>query len=342
MRVGELLRSRFRRPSTWAAVTVLYLLMVAVNPPEVNGRLASWLSGYGILALLLGGMTWLSPLPWLWPHKANGGPSFLRGLLQAVVSAEAGMALLVGLDVLLRRAAGQPSDLKSAFSYNLLVVAPLGVVVGAVLAGRERQAMKEAEARGELDEARMRLLHHQLHPHVLFNALNGLAELVRKDPVAAEACIGSLSKVMRHLVDTSDRRYVTLEEERRLVADYLAVEAMRLGARLQVDWEIDEDLLDLQLHPLLLQPLVENAIKHGISPHPAGGALMVAARREGEGVQLEVRNTGVPLGQRREGTGTSNLKGRLALAYGEDADFLLTEDGGWTVARIALGFRALR
>lgn len=342
MRVGALLRSRFRRPSTWAAAIVLYVLMVGVNPPDLNGRLASWLSGYGILALLLGGMTWLSPLPWLWPLKPQGGPSFLRGLLQSVVSVEAGMALLVGLDVQLRCVAGQPTDLKSAFSYNLLVIAPLGVVVGAVLAGRERQAMKEAEARGELDEARMRLLHHQLHPHVLFNALNGLAELVRKDPVAAEACIGSLSKVMRHLVDTSDRRYVTLEEERRLVADYLAVEAMRLGTRLKVGWEVDEGLLDLQLHPLLLQPLVENAIKHGISPHPAGGALTVAARREGEGVQLEVRNTGVALEQGREGTGISNLKGRLNLAYGSEAHFGLSEESGWTVARISLGFRALR
>ncbi|HET8901659.1 MAG TPA: histidine kinase [Holophagaceae bacterium] len=189
----------------------------------------------------------------------------------------------------------------------------------------------------QLQEAQWILLRGQLSPHVLFNALNGLAELVHQDPKAAEAALLDLAGLYRALLDHGDKVRAPLGDERRLLERYLGVEGMRLGPRLKVGWEWDPGLDRTEAPPFLLQPLVENAIKHGVSTSLEGGELRIEARRQLYGTVLRVANTGQPLrlvlGQ---GVGLANLEARLRLAYKGRAAFRLFEEGAWTVAEILL------
>jgi two-component system sensor histidine kinase AlgZ len=172
---------------------------------------------------------------------------------------------------------------------------------------------------------------------VLFNSLNGLAELVRLDPLAAEQAILDLSELYRALLRHGDRPVAPLGDERALVQRFLAVEGLRMGSRLQVAWRWDESLDSVEAPPFLLQPLVENALKHGIAPNPAGGELAISLTREGAGFRLRVVNTGKGLGLvPGQGVGLQNLEARLKLAYGTGAAFHLRSEGPRTVAEVIL------
>ncbi|HTL97507.1 MAG TPA: histidine kinase [Holophagaceae bacterium] len=190
-------------------------------------------------------------------------------------------------------------------------------------------------------EAQSRLLQSQMSPHVLFNALNGFAELIHKDPAAAEGSVRSLAHLLRQLLTFAEFKVITLQEERALVEDYLHLEGLRLGSRLSSIWQWEERLQSRLVPPLLIQPLVENAIKHGIAPVKQGGILRISIREEAGSLLLEVANTGSSLGV-KDGTrpglglGLRNLKDRLALAFGPDASFGLAEREGWTIATISL------
>ena len=190
----------------------------------------------------------------------------------------------------------------------------------------------------EAQIAKTRLLQSQIHPHVLFNALNGLAELVHKDPRAAELAIHHLSDLLRRILRASEHATFPLREERCLVRDYLAIESMRLGDRLRLTWEWDDSLDDFEIPPLLLQPLVENAIKHGIAPSLEGGDLIVRAKESGGLISFQIWNSGEPFLPKRQshGVGVKNLRARLALAYGDDARFSLGASDGGTLAMIDL------
>jgi LytS/YehU family sensor histidine kinase len=164
-----------------------------------------------------------------------------------------------------------------------------------------------------------------------------LAELVRQDPVAAEQAILDLAELYRALLRHGDRPKAPLGEERALVQRFLAVEGLRLGDRLRVRWDWDEALDGVEAPPFLLQPLVENALKHGIAPHPEGGDLAISLRREGQGLHLRVENTGRGLGLvPGDGVGLRNLEARLRLACGPTAAFRLRTEGTRTVASVDL------
>jgi sensor histidine kinase YesM len=121
------------------------------------------------------------------------------------------------------------------------------------------------------------------------------------------------------------------------VEDYLHLEGMRLGPRLTVEWEWDSALNGVPVPPLLIQPLVENAIKHGIAPSREGGTIRILARRQGADLCLEVWNTGAPFQQGKEaGIGLRNLASRVALVYGAEARFSIQTQGNWTQATVLL------
>jgi len=173
---------------------------------------------------------------------------------------------------------------------------------------------------------------------VLFNAISGLTELVWKDQKATEEALVNLAQLLRGLLDSSTRPVDPLSTERSIVEHYLAVERIRLGARLRIEWDWDELLESHLVPPLMLQPLVENAIKHGIAPCREGGELRISLRAEGSGFCLGVANTGVPFeAGRPEGIGLGNLRERLSL-LGERPECLrLQGKEGWTVAELHLG-----
>ena len=290
----------------------------------------------------------LASLPWHYTGDDRIQAPFLRGLAQALAFNTLLIAALTALALALLHSGGvklpetgfsggKPDEFIHQFGGQLLFGLPLFTVIGGLITISEAVEEEKEHALEQLQEAQWILLRGQLSPHVLFNALNGLAELVHQDPKAAEAALLDLAGLYRSLLDHGDKVRAPLGDERHLLERYLGVESMRLGPRLRVHWDWDAGLDRAQAPPFMLQPLVENAIKHGVSASPQGGELRIEARRQLYGTVLRVANTGQPLrlvlGQ---GVGLANLEARLRLAYKGRATFRLFQDDAWTVAEISL------
>jgi two-component system, LytTR family, sensor kinase len=196
------------------------------------------------------------------------------------------------------------------------------------------QAAAAQRAQAEAADARLQALQAQMNPHFLFNALNTIASLVRTDARAAEATTENLAAILRRTLDRSRSTLSTLEDEVDYVRAYLGIEQERFGDRLSVDWRIDPAALPLRLPPMTLQPLAENALKHGIGGRLEGGRMRIAAARDGDRLRLEVEDDGAGFApDAADGTGLGNLRARLATLYGEGAAL--------TVHRLPLGARVV-
>lgn len=338
-------KARLRSP--WVRVLVLgfgtllaivsagAMVLVPWNYHPVD-LLSAILGSFGLPALIL----WLSPAPWLWTRGRATHAPFLRGLVQSGVFAGLFILVLGGVLILLGTLSnvhpGQPMA-PWALGSALAIWVPTTMLAGYFITLWERTRIIKVETEKKLREAHWVLLRGQLSPHALFNALNGLAELVHIDPVAAEKGILDLASLYRALLDHGSKPAATLRDERVLVTRYLAVESMRLGQRLEVRWDWDETLEGLETPPFLLQPMVENAIKHGIAPATAGGVLDITLRREGDFLVLRVINGGKPLPLLLgSGVGVGNLEARLFLAYGDHASFRLWSEEDRTLAEVQI------
>jgi two-component system, LytTR family, sensor histidine kinase AlgZ len=180
--------------------------------------------------------------------------------------------------------------------------------------------------------ARLSELQARIRPHFLFNTLNSAIALVREDPARAEMILEDLSDLFRHaLMDPGD--FVTLEEEVMLARRYLEIEQVRFGERLQVEGAIDASAGSARVPPLVLQPLVENAVKHGVEPSAAGAQVKVSTQRRSGTVVIKVTNT-VPAGQGRPGHGVAqdNVRDRLRLLHDVQGQFqAVLKDGIYQV-----------
>jgi signal transduction histidine kinase len=198
---------------------------------------------------------------------------------------------------------------------------------------RDRQ-MRAVELEGLLHQSQLEALRSQLNPHFLFNALHSMAELVHADPRLAEQLIVRLGELLRQVLQSSNRQEVPLAEELEFIRGYVEIEQMRLGERLRVHWDIEDSVSQARVPSLVLQPLVENAIQHGIAAAPAGGTLSLAARRDGEFLRLEVRDDGPGPGvpdARSPGIGLANTRARLQRLYGDRQAFEIQAGQGMTV-----------
>jgi LytS/YehU family sensor histidine kinase len=270
-----------------------------------------------------------------------------RGFLQALFFSLAWVFLLLAILHLAGPDGGPPPGMPPEGPHHhphpswsptlglVLINVAFSVVFGWVFAEKEATEARERSMAGLLRHSRSRALQNQLEPHVLYNALNGLAELVHQDAPAAEEMIARLADLYRMLTHHGEADMAPLLKERALVEAYLAMEDMRLGKRLAVHWDWPPWADAVVLPPLFLQPLVENAIKHGISAAEEGGRLRIACTRDGETLALSVANTGRPLAfNAKEGVGLANLKARLALWTEVHGDFTLIQAGDWTVATL--------
>jgi two-component system sensor histidine kinase AlgZ len=169
--------------------------------------------------------------------------------------------------------------------------------------------------------ARLSELQSRIRPHFLFNTLNSAIALVRAEPAKAEALLEDLSDLFRHALEDHGES-VTLAEEIALARRYLAIEQVRFGERLQVEWALDPAADQARLPPLLLQPLVENAVMHGVEPSETGAQLKISTQRRGAMVVIKVTNT-VPAGQGRAGHGVAldNVRDRLRLLHDVQSQF---------------------
>jgi len=226
----------------------------------------------------------------------------------------------------------------SAVLDGLAYVALIGLAHAGVFHRRYREREQQASLlESRLNEARLRALQAQLQPHFLFNALNGIATLLRRDPAKAEEMLLSLSELLRIALSSSHRHEIPLREEMDFLGRYLAIQRMRFGDRLQVSEEIEAAAMDCLVPALLLQPLVENAIRHGLEPSGEPGKLRIAASRNGEWLKLTVEDNGVGLAPGevdRAGVGLANVRERLAALQGSAQEFSITEgpEGGVVVS----------
>jgi LytS/YehU family sensor histidine kinase len=232
---------------------------------------------------------------------------------------------------------------------DLLVPMSVAGIVGLVLStiGELRTTIEEKEralAEREVSEARLRqatsdaelaALQARINPHFLFNTLNSIAALIREDPAKAEAVTVQLAALFRYALQAPRLGLVSLEEELRVVREYLEIEQVRLGPRLRYELDVPPELLAERVPPLSLQPLVENAIRHGISTQIDGGVVRVRGTRSDGWVRLTVLNTGRGTPDPGTGEGLDNVRRRLRATFGPESDVSLTERGGDTEACLA-------
>jgi signal transduction histidine kinase len=208
----------------------------------------------------------------------------------------------------------------------------------------QSSALAAAHLETRLMETRLRTLEAELHPHFLFNTLHAISTLVHSKPDGADRMISRLSDLLRLTFDRSGAPRIPLQEELEFLQKYLDIEQTRFQDRLTVQFEIDSEALDAEVPRLILQPLVENAIKHGLSPKPGPGLIKISAERRNGSLSLEVRDNGVGLnpGARirlHEGVGLSNTRDRLDCLYGSAHRLEFSDGNGGLAVRLEIPFK---
>jgi hypothetical protein len=207
----------------------------------------------------------------------------------------------------------------------------------------ERRAL---QARLMAQEAQLRMLRAQIDPHFLFNSLNSISALTGVDAKAARAMTIKLADFFRQTLCLEPERKVRLADELALTLDFLAIEQVRFGERLAVQTAVSEDAAACLLLPMILQPLVENAVKHGIGARTEGGTVRIAAERVGSQLQLVVENEVESADEKPRpagsGMGLQNVRQRLAAAYGEQATLHWSVQGGRFQVRLTMPAEGMR
>jgi len=341
----------------WLVHAGLWVLLTCVFGSQLYfaGYVTPWPDAFASEAVYW--LSWwiLSPLVFWWCRLLRDAdwrlraPALLLGALVALFLAPLVAALLRLALSWLHLCIGpceQAAALLSAEWFRQVVRVAgvnLPVYAGFVLAwhagtfyrdARDRQ-MKAVELESLLQQAQLDALRSQLNPHFLFNALHSLAELVHSDPKLAEQLIVRLGELLRQVLQSSTRQEITLAEELEFIRGYVEIEQMRLGERLRVRWDIEAGALEARVPSLILQPLVENAVQHGIAAVTGAGTLVIAARLVERFLQLEIFDNGPGLAQtsvdRRQGIGLTNTRARLQRLYGDRQSFELEAGDGLTV-----------
>ena len=294
----------------WAALTpaVLWLTRAATFAP------GQWMRSAVILGL------------------TGAGFALLSITLQTMLASATGI-VTSGSSLLLPRVEN------SLLAYGALVVLGQASRYSALYKTRQVHA-SELEAR--LAKTHLQLLRMQLQPHFLFNTLNTVAELVHTDPDTADQMITRLGRLLRLSLDHAGHQVVPLRQEIDFLRMYVEIEQVRFQDRLQIVWDLAADTLDAAVPTLLWHPVLENAIRHGVTPLAGRGRIVIASFRHGEDLVLEIRDNGrgLPVGGiSREGVGLRNIRERVDQLYGSRARFTLEPAlGGGTVATLRLPY----
>lgn len=225
-----------------------------------------------------------------------------------------------------------------------------GALLGGAHAVHFYRRFREREQRAvllesSLSQARLSALQAQLHPHFLFNALNAVATLIRSNPAAALETLTSFSDLLRLALSQSDKHEIPLREDLKFLESYLEIQQVRLGDRLRIERDVDPAALDCTVPALLMQPLVENALRHGIEPSPNPGVLRFTAKIVGKKLEVTIADNGVGLDASRAanpkpGIGLSNLRTRLKTLYGNDQLLEVgANPGGGVLVRVEIPVR---
>jgi sensor histidine kinase YesM len=254
------------------------------------------------------------------------------------------LQMLIGLTV--------PRQFWREYLHTLRVAMPLatvfgaGAIVHASLRGRvqsmeeklREKEVAEERARKLAAEARFRSLEAKIHPHFLFNTLNSISSLIAVNPARAEQIVGRLAALLRASLDTSGQPLIPLQQELAMVESYLDIERARFGDKLRSSIAVPTELESAKVPPMSVQSLVENAVKHGITPQSDGGEVIVTVAAESENLRIEIRDTGpgFDLSAVPPGHGLDNLVSRLNALFGVKARLNVLRRDGYSVVEMVL------
>jgi len=252
-----------------------------------------------------------------------------------------GCAAVLAIVLALAAAAYAAFGIVPEMQPNLARMLALSAIAAAALLAYFRLLAKAYSP--ALAEARLQALQARIRPHFLFNSLNTVLSLIRRDPKRAERALEDLSDLFRTLM-SEPRQFVRLADEIDLLERYAALEQLRLGERLQITWEIDSAPLDALLPPLVLQPLLENAVHHGVEPGTAPGVVLVQIERRGDRVLARIENPYIEEQQRRAGNriALDNIRERLLLFFDAEARIRTSAADSRYRVEIEIPYRAER
>jgi signal transduction histidine kinase len=358
----------------WALVfATFYKSLDMTNRSEMNLHFGFWqyfianMIGSGV-ALSLGGLLWFGLASHYWRHDAAARVRLENEGMYALLPLPVAMAqalVMFGLSAPLSfwiwtrymdwTDAWTPLMLSStSLKTSIVFNAFASMVIFAVDIFRVRahaQRLRAEKADRLHVEAHLQRLQAQMEPHMLFNTLANLHALIETQPAKAQDMLAHLIDYLRGTLSASRTGALPLREEMARVRDYLALMQIRMGTRLQVAMDIPAHLTDVDVPPMLVQPLVENAIKHGLDPLPDGGWLHIGVRRDGDALEIIVRDTGLGLQTAAatadktagSGFGLQCIRSRLETCYGARARFTIaaaTEQTG-TVATVRIPFASV-
>jgi two-component system sensor histidine kinase LytS len=204
----------------------------------------------------------------------------------------------------------------------------------------ELELLREAGMQRLVAQAELRALQAQIHPHFLFNAFNTLYGIIPKEASGARRTVLNLADIFRYFLET-DRTFVSVEDEVRIVRAYLEIEALRLGGKLLTELDVDPAVMGARIPLLSLEPLVENAVKHGVAARTEGGTVRIRVWRDGELLRVAVADTGCGFGEKAVkggGVGLDNVRQRLRLCYGPEADLVIASSAAGATVSFAVPF----
>jgi LytS/YehU family sensor histidine kinase len=200
---------------------------------------------------------------------------------------------------------------------------------------------KSLKLEASMREVELTNLKAQLNPHFIFNALNSIRALVDENPIKSKEAINQLSNILRNSLVTEKKELTSFDDELKIVKDYLGLESIRFEERLKIEFDIDPESNQFRVPPLMIQTLVENGIKHGISKLKEGGLIQVTTRVDHDFLKIYIRNSGhfYLNGAKKQsgGLGLENTRQRLKLIYGDEATFrILTENDNFVLTEIVI------
>ena len=209
---------------------------------------------------------------------------------------------------------------------------------------RERE-LRASQLEAQLAQSQLQVLKMQLHPHFLFNTLNAISALIRESPDEADEMVSRLGDLLRMTLETAGLQEVPFKKELEFLKHYLDIEQTRFQDRLKVEMAIEPDTLDGLVPSMILQPLVENSVRHGVSPRPEGGCIKIKAWRDSSLLRLEVEDDGPGLGgdtPPKERVGLTNTRARVSNLYGDEHGLRLRHAaGGGLVVSLSIPFRTV-
>jgi two-component system LytT family sensor kinase len=302
-----------------------------------------------------GGLRELCPKPAIWHFSPFVFTSLLERLWKSVRRLEVDWQIVLVLAPIsmeiIRTAVGQRWGVRRLFyfptdsawmTFAIIISTVLAIAIPIRIWNGARIEHQLEEQEKLLMAARIEALSSQINPHFLFNALNSISSLIRSNPETARVLIAKLSSLLRQRLKSRDH-FVTLREELESIDQYLDIEVVRFGPQLRVEKAIATDTLDVVVPSMILQPLIENSIKHGLTAKVGGGTVTVRSRRESGRVAIEVVDDGLGMTDEQlrdaltAGIGLSNVDERLRVTYGEHYRLGLTSTlGQGTCARIEI------